>query len=337
MTVKKNVTVGLVCMVLLNTSPAFSAEAVGLSGNIKTLQASIDSGSVSAPAAIDQFVAKIVEQNISINEVNAFVKTKMTPQQYTKFQKQMDSSVRGINPETLTSSELGDIVGQSLVAVQTEGLYWSGCSKMYTGIAVVAAAVVAAVIAHGKSKSIDSIQNDYNNKINNTKNVMNGKISDINNWQEAYPRKITSYSNDIKNSQDDIDDLEWDYKEAERSYYYATTDSDRKYYSDKMNSIQTSIKNEYSDIDYDNDMISYYSSKMSVYNANPAQVAIDAQATAVARDNAVANLTAEQKQAVADAPANQKLGSQLKIGAGIGAAIGAGLIVKGYKEGSYCF
>ena len=73
---------------------------------------------------------------------------------------------------------------------------------------------------------------------------------------------------------------------------------------------------------------------MIQYANNPSQVAVDAAAIAAQRDATVASLHVQENNAVAAAPSNQKLGQQLFIGAGIGAAIGAGLLIYGFKEGA---
>jgi hypothetical protein len=339
MRIQKNATIiGLVTMMLLNTAPVFSAESTsgGLIEGIKTLEASIDSGASTPTDAIDRFAKTIVEKNVSLNEVNAFVKTKMTAQQFSKFQEQINSSLRGIDPDTLTSSEVGDIVGQSLAAIHTEGLYWSGCSKMWTGAAVIVAAVIAGTIAVAKSKSVSQIQSEYNKKITDTTNTMNQQIADTNNWQQAYPDHINSLNADLHNNQSDLSYYESKYNDAAWRYSTSTTTSDQQFYSNQMDSYRRSMNTAQSNIDYDITKISYYSSKIAEYTVNPAQVSIDASAQATARDTAIANLNAQEQNAIEDAPANQKLGRQLGIGAGVGAAVGAGLLINGFKEGKYC-
>ena len=147
------------------TNAAATEHSAALLQDLKTLQASIDSGKVGSATAVDTFSQAIADHEISVDDVNAFVKTQMTSEQYKAFQDKINSSMRGIDPTTLTAQETGDIVGQALAGIHTEGLYWSGCATVWTGAAIIAAAVVTTVFAVVKSKSISSIQSSYQTKI----------------------------------------------------------------------------------------------------------------------------------------------------------------------------
>ncbi len=321
---QKFIAISIVSLLFLNAGSVFAADsAATLLSGIKTLQASIDSGTTKPASAIDEFAKTIVEQNISVNDVNAFVKTQMTPAQFAKFQDKMNSSLRGIDPATLSSSEMGEIVGQSLADIHTEGLYWSGCANVWTGAAIITAAIVAGSIAIVKSKSISAIQSDYNNRISNTISSDNQAIADTNNWKTAFPQRISDLNNQIRSDQSDISYLQSELNTAEQQGDSA-----------QVTIYQNEISADYSEINSDENAISDYSSKMVEYAANPSQVAVDAAAIAAQRDSTVANLHVQENNAVAAAPSNQKLGQQLFIGAGIGAAIGTGLLIYGFKEGA---
>ncbi len=413
---QKVTALGIAGLIFLNAGSVFAADAAsGLLDGIKNLQASIDSGKTKPADAVNTFAASIVKNNVSIDEVNAFVKTQMSAKAFVKYQSDLNSSLRGIDPASLTSQEMGEIVGQSLADIHTEGLYWSGCANVWTGAALITAAIVAGAIGMVKSKSISAIQADYNAKIastqnqyssdiTNTKNAYNQEISDAQNWKTTYPQKVSSAKNDINSQnstisnansditikQNDLNNVQGSYSDAQyyynsaqsnyntaqNNYNYAVANNDTanaSYYQSQMNqyqsqvnqyqsqvdqyaniinsdrnaisSDQSSIQSAESSISSDQNNISFYNSKYQEYSANPNDVQVDTTAygnqrdTSVANLNsqettAVANLNSQESSAVAQAPSNQKFGQELFVGAGIGAAIGAGLLIYGFKEGA---
>src|ERR1700722_6093482 len=65
---------------------AFAAEtAASLVQDIKTFQASIDSGVAKPEDAINTFAQAIMKDNISLDEVNALVKSQTTATQYAAY------------------------------------------------------------------------------------------------------------------------------------------------------------------------------------------------------------------------------------------------------------
>src|ERR1700751_4894824 len=126
----KGIAVCVLNLMVVNTiaaTGAFAADNTSvLLKDVKTLQTGIDSGALKTTDAVDQFSQAIVDQNISMDDVNAFVKTQMTDTQFRGFQSKMNSALRGIDPSTLTADETGQIVGQALADIHTEGLYWNG-------------------------------------------------------------------------------------------------------------------------------------------------------------------------------------------------------------------
>jgi hypothetical protein len=201
----------------MNSSVAFAGATVQspLIQSIKTFRATVDSGAATPEQAIDAFSKSIAAQNITLTDVQAYAKTQMSPEAYASFDKHVKASLDGIDPAKLTSEQLGQVIGDALAGVHAEGLYWSGCAQVWTGAAIVAAAVVVGIVALVKSKSVSSIQADYtkkladqksadDNTITGTKNGYNTSISNTRNWQTAYPGLIQSDQNGISNDQNQI-------------------------------------------------------------------------------------------------------------------------------------
>jgi hypothetical protein len=409
--VQKNIALALVNLVLINSTLgiasvyAATSNSGALFNDVKTLRASIDSGSTTPTAAVDTFSAAISSQNVSIDDVNAFVKTQMNDEQFAVYQGRINTALRGIDPSTLKASEVGQIVGQAVSDVQTTGLYWNGCTDVWAGSALIAAAIVAGVFAIVKSKSAASIQSDYQARIakqqaataasvtqtqnqysaniTNTTDSYNKQISDTNSWQTAFPtdignekNSITSSSLDSQSAQGSINNLkneissEQDTADQYQRAYDTETNQTQKNidfsqlnsaedtissYQTKINSYNQQISSDNSDIASDQQAINNYQTKISIYTQDPGQAAIDAATLATTRDQAitdlqnaepiaiqniqtagtqaVTDLQTTETQDVANVPSNQALATQLEIGGGIGAAIGAGLLIYGIKSG----
>jgi hypothetical protein len=408
--VRKNIAVGLINLILINSTLGIASvyasdNSALLLNDVKILRASIDSGSSKPAAAVDTFSAAIADQNVSIDDVNAFVRTQMNDEQFNAYQGNLNTALKGIDPSTLKPDEIGQIVGQAVADVQTTGLYWDGCANIWTGAALIAAAVVAGVFAIVKSKSAASIQSDYaakiaqqqkdtaaslastqasyTSQISNTQASYDKQISDTNNWQTAFPKDIATangaiggYSNDAQSASTSISNLQRNISDEEStaSSYQQQAASDTAGSSDQMiaesnynsaeatisgyqnqiTSLNNQIQSDYSSIGYEQSQIANYEKLTATYTADPAQAAIDAAALGVAENKAitdlqtaepvalqqitdqgntaVTNLQTTEAQDVAAVPANQALAKKLAIGGGIGAAIGAGLLIYGIKS-----
>jgi len=312
------------------------ADSTQFAQGIKTLQGSIDSGTVKPSDAINQFSKSLTDSKTSMADVEAYAKTQMTATQFAAFQNHINESLNGVDPSTLTPAETGDLVGRTLSDLHKEGLYWSGCSDIWTGAAVVVAAIVVGVIAINKSKSISSIQNDYKNKIDDTTNNYNSKINIANNWQTAIPSAVSATQ---VNLNDDQNSLAYDQANLSRDqfgYNNASTQAQATIYWNDINRDYNNIQADNSAINVDLDTINGLLSQYQTYTANPAQAAIDAQNLATQRNAAILQLQNQEGVDVTNAPSNQALGTKLGIGAGIGAAIGAGFLIYGITNSSDC-
>ncbi len=146
-------------MMMMN-SVAFAGGGT-LQTEVKTLRAKIDLGQVDARNAIDEFAKAIAEKNVTVAEVDAFVKTRMSVREYRAFRARIDGALAGIDPEKVTAQELGEVVGQALRQIGSEGLAWSACATTWTGIGIAIAAVIVGIIALTKNKSDAKIQEEY--------------------------------------------------------------------------------------------------------------------------------------------------------------------------------
>jgi hypothetical protein len=182
-----------------------------------------------------------------------FARSRMTDGEFQAFQGQIDSQLRGVEASTLTTSEMGDVVGRALAGARSEGLYWSGCAQFWTGAAIAAAAVVAGIFAIIKSKSIESIQRDYQKKlaehqandeanIRGTQSSYDNSIANTRNWRNAYPSQIGSDQNQIYTDQNQISINQnqiWNNNSQINTYV-----GDRDYYQGQLDNLTWQYNND---------------------------------------------------------------------------------------------
>ena len=324
---KKQTAWVLVGLTLMNTS-LFSTRAMAadhtaeLRAAVKTLQTGIDSGKTKPEDGVDVFSKTLLDKGISVEDVDGYVRARLNDTEYASFQNQINTSLRGIDPTSLRPEEMGEIVGRALSNVRAEGLYWSGCAQVWTGAAVIAAAVVTGIIAIIKSKSDTSIRKDWEKKIADQTTTYNGQIDGTRNWQTSIPNSIASYQNEIA------------YAQQQQQYYQ------QQYYNAQDQASQQQALNALRQLDQlinnDNAAIQTLIALFIKYTADPSSAEVDAVALQVARDAALADLASQESVALAKSPSNQAVGKKLGIGAGIGAAIGAGLLIHGIHDGAHC-
>jgi hypothetical protein len=317
-------TASVLAGLMMINAAAFGAVAdhsAALTKEVKTLQAKIDSGAKSDDA-IDVFSKSIVDQNISLADVEKFVRARFTEAEYATFESQINSALRGIDPATLSQQEMADIVARALAGVRSEGLYWSGCAQFWTGAAVIAAAVVAGIFAIVKSKSEASVKKDWDTKISDTTGAYNASIDMTRNWQTGIPNAEAAYQQDMNN-------LQQSFNYYYQMYQQAQTQQEQQQYSQYLQQIQQQYQN-------DVNAVAALQALFDKYTADPTLAEPDAVALEQARDAALADLANQEAAALANVPGNQALAKKLGIGAGIGGAIGAALIVHGIHDGVHC-
>jgi uncharacterized membrane protein YgaE (UPF0421/DUF939 family) len=232
----------------------------------------------------------------------------------------MTSALKGINVENVKPEELGELVGQAMSQVGSEGLSWSSCASTWSGVGVIVASIVVGIFALIKSKSESAITKDYNSKIDNSNASFNNLIDRSNNWQTRIPADISSYN----------DQINYDYQQLyyyQQQYYYAQDQQQQQMYANYIRQYQD-------DIYQANNSIAQLNQLFQSYTADPSIALADAANFLGQRDSALADLTAQMNSALAAAPGNQRLGRNLGIGAGVGAAAGTFLLVRGIHEGA---
>jgi hypothetical protein len=313
---------GIMGIVLMN-SAAFAggpAGAQALQSEVRNLRAQIDRGAVSAEDAIDLFAKSLAEKEVSVADVDAYVKGRLSAREYRAFKADMDSALAGIDPEKVSASELGEVVGHALSRVGSEGLSWGSCATTWTGVGAIIATVVVGIIAIIKAKSDKSIKEDHER--DRTYETAEGQrwIGRAENWETRLPSDIASSADSLADAADDV------------AYYSSRLsnldpeDDEYSRYENLLRDARSQVNRLQADIRRMNEMLQRYRANPEAAPAEALQLRAQLEAT-------IARINAEELQALAEAPANRRLAGHLGIGAGIGAAAGTYLIIRGVRDG----
>ncbi|HUP56277.1 MAG TPA: hypothetical protein VM598_02415 [Bdellovibrionota bacterium] len=202
------------------TADSRAGSSAVLLKEVRSLRASIDAGDGKAPEAIDRFVNGLLTEEVSFAQVQAYVKSQLSPREYAVFLRELDASLKGIDPTTLTSGEFGEILGNTLSRTRGSGLSWSGCSQAWVGAGILAASLVVALISIAKNKIEDEITHHFTRVTNDSikakyekererqrsssersrESARSGAESGVQaaqNWETAYPGIIRADENEI--------------------------------------------------------------------------------------------------------------------------------------------
>jgi hypothetical protein len=314
-------------MVFMN-SVAFAGGQSVLQSEVKNLRAQIDVGQVDPRDAIDVFAKSIADKNVTVADVDAYVKSRVSAREYRAFRQQIEASLAGIDAEQVSASELGEVVGHALRQLGSEGLSWSSCATTWTGVGLAVAAVIVGIFALVKNKSDAKIKQEYASSRSGTTSTAESRIQLREHWKTAIPEKLKDERARLARASAEADVYE-DLYEQERIYGDGSTESQQRLteYSNRRQSAQYSASDAAR-------TISQLESLFSRYTANPDLAFVDIAEIRAQLEVDLTRLTAEEAAALARAPSERRLAGQLGIGAGIGAAAGTYLIVRGAQAGA---
>ncbi len=323
MNFKSGLAVALICAFV--TQPiAFAAGAAGvqtLNREARALRAAIDSGSP-ADVELEKFAKTIAEKNLTAADVRAFAKQRMTAREFREFQAKMDSLLKGVDPATVSGEELGLIMGEAISGSSSEGLSWSSCTTRNIGIAVAIAGAVVALIALAKQKSDEQIRIEHDKKRYDVKKHFDDEVELRQDWQTVLPEKITTTRAQVKSYQNSVD-YWWAHRDYEdtndEGEVVETGYENYEYYRGLLAGAQTRLTN--------------FEALLARYQGNPELALVDIQALEADRLAQNTQIGSDEAQAILDAPGiRQRLG-RIAIGGGIGAGVGAALILLGNRQG----
>ncbi len=284
---------------------------------IKAATAKIDSGSVDANQATGEFADALVQAGVTINDVDNYVLTTADTATYTKFHANLESAMRGVESQDLTSKEFGQVLQSAIQSSKSEGLSWAGCGGFVAGVVLAVGAVVVGIVALAKTKGTTRIHKTYDDRRSNTTTKYNSDVNYYTNRKANIPNEIASNQSSIS------------YDQTQIAYYtgiaIGTSDPATK------NNALAQIQSYNNDITSRNATIAQLNLELTHYN-DPAYLTGILADLKVKYDADMTSLNTEEADKVKNVPANKKLAGTLGIVAGVSAAVGTVLIIGGQGE-----
>src|SRR4051812_8869937 len=94
-----SVSVAVTAVLMVNSIALAGPSPAGISAlqaEVRNFRTQIDLGKVSAEDAIDSFAKAVAEKDISVADVDAYVKGRLSPREYRGFKAEMDAALVGI-------------------------------------------------------------------------------------------------------------------------------------------------------------------------------------------------------------------------------------------------
>jgi hypothetical protein len=281
---------------------------------IQGLKKDIELKGLPVEIAAATFTDKLVDAKVSVADLDSFVKKSSSPKDYLAFRSMVEMAKVSASEGEMTPQEFGMVVSEALKSVDSKGLAWSGCASLATGIVLAVGAVVVGIVAITTSESVKSIKKRHAEKRSGPQNTYETAVSFQNNRVE-----------DIEKAKDEI---KWKIQknDVDIAYYQdlmakETSQTIRFTYSQKIDQLKNSTINLNADraslqIEQDN-----YS--------DPAYLKMKLDIAKATYDDATRDSFTNEAKEIEQAPANKALATKLGISAGVGAALGAYLIVDG--------
>ena len=344
-----------------------TAPSAAAFGNVlKTYRSQLDQNhnGVSQEAILRDFAQGLIDKNVGVEDVDAYVKSKLTTSEYANFKKFLDTSLKGIDPNKLTAEEYSGVISEALKQTQAKGLTWSGCTTLSIGILVAVASVVVGIVAIAKHKldaitsqglyndyvsrqnSINSTYSDTTAKLNDPKGYFGSKINGTNVAISNRQSDIYSYQGSIANDRAEISKYQYyldfyDLTDSERASYrsYISSDeSDINYYYNKISSAQSDISSYYTNISYYQAEINRYQDPNTIKTERAALEAWLPKSLADAKSAYEVNLKNMPANNDSIAAKNVQIASTKKtlgIIAGVGGAASLAAILSSTNQGCY--
>ncbi len=343
----------LVCVMAFESSAAFAAPRA-LDTEVKTLRSTIERGG-SADAiekALDEFGQRLVKNQVTMKEIEAFVKARTTAREYREFQVRLAASLKGIDPSSLKPEELTGVLLEGLGRTRSDGLSWSGCVGLSLGVTAIIIALVVWFSSTVKVKSDEEIKTDYIRRRASTNSSADSSIKWYQTWETSIPGSIrsaereirdlnyrlTTIGSDISAAESRVRSAEFDLSRIDANnpdnsfaLQTARDEVDRRRreldaFITELNEIPGRIRSEENSIDS-------LRARFARYTANPQLAIDDANAVDIRRHQRLAELDAEELAAIAAIPGElarqQERQRRNRTWAAVGAAIATYFVVDG--------
>ena len=270
---------------------------------------------VSTETAVKNMATSLVKEGASMSDIDAYVQENSTFDEYVAFRTTMESSFKGVDASNLNEKELGMAITAAIASTKTEGLAWNGCAALGSGIALAVVAVVIGIVALVKSKGVERIKANFQDKRNARTNTFNSDYAYYENIETHLQSDIATYQNYRNQAAMDAA------KYLGQATAYANSGNSAAA-ADALKKADAANK----DVAYYDGKIAETQTTLNSYINNP-NLKAQKLAQLTADYNAdIAAYNAEEKAKIDLVPANQRLAKILGGVAG-GLAIPAGLLI----------
>lgn len=264
------------------------------------------------------------------------VKAGENSQAYKTFESAIEISVKELkeSKQELSAKELGGAVAQVMESVGSKGLQWSGCAGLTAGVIIALAAVTVGIIALVKNRSEQSVEKKYNQKIRDRDSRYVTDVNNANARPATIDREILKAQTDIVQVNNDIDDMQ-----ADIAYYNGVVSASlknddlegAKAANAQIDALNIQIADARANIDHIEGLIARLQLEKTQY-LDPAFLAQKLKNLELDYKSDIVNLEAEKTDKIELVPLHKKQAKTLGIAAGVGAAVGAYLIIDGAQD-----
>ncbi len=281
--------------------------------------------------AVQNFTDSIINNGVTVSDLSDFVNSldSLTSKDKEEFNEIKRLAQLGAESE-MDSEEFGMFAGRLLDTVDPQGLSWSGCAGLTTGIILLVASVVVGIVALTKTAGEERIKKRYQTKKADRQQQYNSDKAYVANRPEAIDQEINRNNRDIEQYENKID-------EAQSDINYNLGIIAGSQDPEVIKAAGDRIKQLNDDIDYYQAKIDNVQSKIAGLllekedYQDPQFVANRLNAIEIDYNSDMSAINAEEQKKIDLIPANKRLAKTLGIGAGIGAAIGTYLTIDGSK------
>jgi hypothetical protein len=267
-----------------------------------------------------ELVKTISESSVTQKDILAFVTRYTTPAQAKQAAKNIEFAMKGVSAQAfsaMTESEQAMVIGEALKATNAQGLAWSGCAGLTTGVILVVAALVVGIIGVTKMAGEKRISKRFDEKRNSRTAQYNRDRDNILNREANIQTEITNIGVDIADAQNQINYWEGVLDASLANNDLAAAQNARS----QMEYYENQVSNGLADI-------ARLTVELALYN-DPAYAQGRLADLQLDYNQAMASLNQQEANDIALVPENNRIGRGMMTGGAVGAAIGAYLIIDG--------
>jgi DNA repair exonuclease SbcCD ATPase subunit len=287
---------------------------------------------VSVNEAIDGFTNNIINNEVTVADLSNFIDSLKSISDNDKEDFREIKRLAQIGAESeMDSEEFGVFTGRLLETVDPQGLSWSGCAGLASGVVLLVASVVVGIVALTKTAGESRIKKKYQDKRSQRTAKYNSDIAAVHGRLEAIDQEINNLNGDIEQYENQIDEAQSDINYNLGIIAGSNDPEVIKAAGDRIKTLNDNIDSYQAYIDNAQSSIAGLNLEKDDFQ-NPQFVANRLNALEIDYTADLSAINSEEQSKIDLIPANKRLAKTLGIGAGIGAAIGTYLTIDGTRD-----